>query len=302
MPKGLAFFLKAQTSLHAGAGTAVGAIDLPIQRERHTGWPVVQGSGLKGVLRHHAKPLGANDSEIVEIFGPETDNASDHAGAVSLTDARILLFPVRSAKGVFAWVTCPAVLKRLKTDLKMIGLEPKWTAPSVPDDGAVLPTNSVLKLQSQNSCWLVLEEFRLKVTEVTKDFDADPIGNWLNEYIPEATEVAKQLAIISDGCFDHLAHFATQIETRIALNYETKTVKGTALFNQECLPPETVLYSLALTKGSRKPADDSGRRLTADQIVGKLCGWFDGKLLQIGGDETTGKGFCWVKTVQEVGS
>ena len=39
------------TSLHAGAGQSVGAVDLPIQRERHTAWPMVQASGVKGAFR-----------------------------------------------------------------------------------------------------------------------------------------------------------------------------------------------------------------------------------------------------------
>jgi CRISPR-associated protein Cmr4 len=37
--------------LHAGSGAIIGAVDLPIQRERHTGWPHVQASALKGAFR-----------------------------------------------------------------------------------------------------------------------------------------------------------------------------------------------------------------------------------------------------------
>src|SRR5438309_535349 len=44
-------FLHAQTGLHPGSGTALGTVDLPIQRERHTQWPVIPGSTLKGILR-----------------------------------------------------------------------------------------------------------------------------------------------------------------------------------------------------------------------------------------------------------
>src|SRR5271157_5700625 len=43
--------LHAQTSLHPGSGTALGVIDLPVQRERHTLWPTIPGSALKGILR-----------------------------------------------------------------------------------------------------------------------------------------------------------------------------------------------------------------------------------------------------------
>jgi CRISPR-associated protein Cmr4 len=40
-------FLYAETPLHAGSGTALGAVDLPVQRERMTNLPMVQGSGIK---------------------------------------------------------------------------------------------------------------------------------------------------------------------------------------------------------------------------------------------------------------
>ena len=43
-----------------------------------------------------------------------------NAGAVAFSDARILAFPVRSLSGVFAWVTCPAVLDRLSRDFGLV--------------------------------------------------------------------------------------------------------------------------------------------------------------------------------------
>ena len=39
-----------RTPLHVGAGSSVGAVDQPIFRERHTRFPVIPGSALKGVL------------------------------------------------------------------------------------------------------------------------------------------------------------------------------------------------------------------------------------------------------------
>ena len=42
--------LHAQTALHPGSGTALGTVDLPVQRERHTHWPTIAGSALKGIL------------------------------------------------------------------------------------------------------------------------------------------------------------------------------------------------------------------------------------------------------------
>lgn len=44
-------FVHALTGLHPGSGTALGVVDLPVQRERHTDWPLIPGSSLKGVMR-----------------------------------------------------------------------------------------------------------------------------------------------------------------------------------------------------------------------------------------------------------
>ena len=43
--------LVAQTDIHAGASNSGSLVDLPIQREGHTDWPVIAGSGVKGALR-----------------------------------------------------------------------------------------------------------------------------------------------------------------------------------------------------------------------------------------------------------
>lgn len=41
-------FYYAVSPVHMGAGSAIGAIDSPIQREVHTKHPMFAGSGLKG--------------------------------------------------------------------------------------------------------------------------------------------------------------------------------------------------------------------------------------------------------------
>ena len=44
-------------------------------------------------------------------------------GAVSISDARLLFFPVRSNLAPYVWITCPGVLKRFNTDLAMAGFK-----------------------------------------------------------------------------------------------------------------------------------------------------------------------------------
>ncbi|WP_297458238.1 type III-B CRISPR module RAMP protein Cmr4, partial [Thermococcus sp.] len=111
--------------VHAGSGSETSVIDLPIQREKHTGFPVIWGQSLKGVLRHAFEDGGMDLEVIYSIFGPDVDELrkNAYAGAISVGDAKILLFPVRSAKGVFAYVTSPLVLERFKRDMELAGKE-----------------------------------------------------------------------------------------------------------------------------------------------------------------------------------
>ncbi|MCG0313652.1 MAG: type III-B CRISPR module RAMP protein Cmr4, partial [Calditerricola sp.] len=98
-------FLTCETPLHAGTGQDLGIVDLPIQRERMTAFPKVEASGIKGSLREHLSTVKRMDTKMVdELFGPErlTDETA-HMAALGFTDARLLLFPVRAMKGVFAW-------------------------------------------------------------------------------------------------------------------------------------------------------------------------------------------------------
>src|SRR5579875_2019359 len=100
-------YLFTRTPLHVGAGSSVGAIDQPIIRERHTGFPMIPGSSIKGVLRDACR----NDSQLAQkeeaIFGKQDD-----AGKLSFGEAKLLAFPVRSARGSFAFITCPLALER----------------------------------------------------------------------------------------------------------------------------------------------------------------------------------------------
>src|SRR5947199_2222222 len=109
----------ALSPLHPGTGQAVGAIDLPIARERPTGIPLVPGSSIKGALRARSDP---QDEMTWAVFGPETALSSEHAGGVQFSDAHLVLLPVRSVAGTYAWVTSPYLLRRLARDAREAGL------------------------------------------------------------------------------------------------------------------------------------------------------------------------------------
>ena len=74
-------YLYTETPLHAGAGSGLSSIDLPIQRERATQYPIIQGSGIKGKLRAtlegNREELTAEARDTIDVvFGPPTTNGA----------------------------------------------------------------------------------------------------------------------------------------------------------------------------------------------------------------------------------
>jgi len=122
--------LRAETAIHAGTGQNNGVIDMPIQREVHTGYPCVFGSAVKGAFRAHAEVRRKDMAiDVNKVFG--TADSDGNTSQISMTDARLLLLPVRSLTGHFKLVTCPNILNRLKRDMQMMGQKTDWKVPEV---------------------------------------------------------------------------------------------------------------------------------------------------------------------------
>lgn len=267
-PAGKVLYIQALTSLHPGSGTALGSVDLPVQRERHTRWPLIPGSTIKGVLRDAAK----TDHEL--LYGSEGTGGELFAGALTFTDARILAFPVRSLKGVFAWATCPMALERWQRDLALAGRE--VAVPSEVTEvkeGHAAAGKACPCIQSGE---IYLEEFKFKVIEKP----TIPAS-----FLPSGCD-GSRVVILNDTDFTYFAEHATEITARIRLSKETKTVEEGALFYQEFVPPEAIFYTVVLASPSRVPGNG---RLEAAEVLEKFT---YPAHVQIGGDETTGKGLC----------
>lgn len=282
-------FVHALTGLHPGSGTALGVVDLPVQRERHTEWPIIPGSSLKGILRAEcARQAGEKDENVLAAFGPPTGDAADHAGAAAFSDARILAFPVRSLTGVFAWVTCPAVLTRLARD---VSVATGGTLPAVPPeigkDRAACAADSPLVIRDGR---LMLEEFEFSRSD---DTDVKELADWIaSRAVSDAGTAGRMrshLAVLDDDDFTHFVRNATEVVARVGLD-ERKTVRKGALFYEEYVPAETIFYSLVLCSKSRRP----NSTLTAADML-RWMGDHTPETLQIGGGETVGKGFCAVR-------
>lgn len=279
--------LLAQTSIHAGTGSNTGVIDLPIQREGHNGWPCVFGSSMKGALRTRAETqYGKDNNSVIYVFGPNTQNASDHAGAIMVSDARLLLLPIRSLTSQFKWVTCPDALKRYQRDSERFGMKTSKIDISVTGNNAIVP-------QQTKDGALFLEEYRFDAKTQNLDALITSLASLMQRDDAE-TALQQQLVIVSDDMFAHLVQHATPVNAHIAIDSDTKTVRNGALWYEETLPPETLLYvGLSATKARAQNAE-----MPAESILGAITGLFAQQpWLQVGGNETVGMGWCAVKAL-----
>lgn len=290
--------------LHMGAGSATGAIDNPIQREVHTGHPLIAGSGIKGAIRHHFIASGIlNEEDRAVIFGPDT-KASDFAGAVSFTDAQIVAFPVRSLRETFVYATSPSSLARLK---RIAGAAASWEVPSVAQGQFLGDAKNRLRTGDGK---LILEVFEFAQAQQC----IDAIAKWIaesalpvgDEHAFFRTKIQQDLIVLNDTDFSHFVQNATVVEPHVRINNETGTADANngGLFYTENLPPESLLVGQVLSTVDRSKGKDTSRLLDATKILALLLEGRDAKpgidnsVIQFGGDATSGRGLVLVHSVK----
>ena len=276
------YFLHALSPLHAGTGQSVEAIDLPIARMRSMGIPFVPGSSIKGVLRDERRNLPSPE-EWIAIFGPEKEG-DEHAGAIVVGDARLLLLPVRSFKGVFAWVTSPLWLTLAKRDLDGAPGVPS-EVPSVNGAGAKAASTTESALVHQGKVYL--EDLDLAVT------DAPVLAEWGDFFAKSIAPAGhsevftKRFVLVDDETMSFLAETATQVDTRIRLDADTRVVVEGALWTEESLPPESVLIGVLGADRSRRRSTE----LNPEEVMKKALPDNE-TTFQFGGKATIGHGRC----------
>jgi CRISPR-associated protein Cmr4 len=268
--------LYTETSLHCGSESAGGYVDLPVQRERHTNFPVIPGSTIKGVFRDELKSV-----DLDKIFGRQ-----DSPGQVSFGDGMLVAFPVRSSGQPFHWVTCPFVLERL-----MRVLQNKLTIDDPGKGKAWAKTDGVV----------LLEELTVsKKANPTLFPDGGGGLSALLELIPSVDRgfeytrgcFLDRLLVLDDDDFRELVETGTEVLTRIkltALGTTTDIPEGEHpeisspddrkgnMFVEEVVPPETLFVTTL--------------RSSAAAVLETLD---IPKLVRFGGDETIGRGLTHV--------
>lgn len=271
--------LLAETPIHPGTGRGLGVVDLPVAREAATDYPVLVGSSLKGALRDkfeagRREAGDSTDAARAAAAGPfGTQNA---AGSLMVSDARLLLLPVRSLTASYRWATCPHLVERFRRDLARAGLVPRPSVPQVAK-GRVLASGPA-------ASELFLEERQFKVA-------GPPSPDLVEAVLPlirhddTRGRVESQLAVLHDDDFAWFARYGLSFQARNVLEGETK--RSVNLWYEETLPADTVMYALAAAR--------------SDDALGVLVGLFPDPeaYLQAGGNETVGQGWFAVTLLRD---
>lgn len=253
--------LLAETSIHPGAGQSSGVVDLPVARDAATDYPVVPGSSLKGALLGLTRQSGKiTKVEQQQIFGQQ-----DNAGALLVSDARLLLLPVRSLQSSYKWITCPHLLERFTRDADRAGEKP----------GAFVCNVETGKYIGADNGDLFLEERQFFYSAAPTDDLVKAIGA-LIRHEPTRARLASQLVVLHDNDFTWFARHGLAVQARNVLDEEKKTSRN--LWYEETIPPDALFYTLLAER--------------RDGALDAVAALFEGHpYLQVGGNETVGMGW-----------
>jgi len=257
--------LLAETSIHPGSGQETGFVDLPVAREAATDYPVIVGSSFKGALLDRARSDGVDESTRTKVFG-----AQDSAGSLLVSDARLVLLPVRSLTSHYKWITCPHVLERLGRDIRRAGC----THARIPTQG---PAKG--RFLGHGDTPLFLEERQFQ-----RDGD---LPNGLVEGLKRLVahsdtqnRLPQQLVVLHNDDFAWFARFGLAVNARNVLDDLKKTSKS--LWYEETVPPDSLFYCLLAERNGTEAIDAIKRRFA------------DRPYIQVGGNETVGQGWMAV--------
>lgn len=281
-PYGL-FLISFESPFYPGMGRSEKGIDLTIQRDPK-GLPTYFSSGLKGALRSFYH-LNYNEEEVNTLFGSE-----DQVSNIIFSDAHLLLFPVKSLTGFFAYVTSEYVLNRFCRVLQKMGT--LVTPPKIEGNALTLTDRLFTKRNEENRVFLMDGTIDVPVKKAQ---NGDK--NKLESIVKEITSVMRKtpsyaylqrtikdrFLIVSDEDFSKITRQGTEKVTRIKLKYETKTTEEGGLFTQELIPEDTILYSGVYISKTTEEGLIALRKFENLFKSGFL-------VLQLGGDETLGRG------------
>lgn len=265
-----------RTPLHVGAGSSVGAVDQPVVRERHTHFPVIPGTAIKGVLSDLWNDASFKRTEEGKRYFGEDDNKAEKqfSGSLAFGEAKLLAFPVRSAKGCFAFVTSPLCLERYKRDAGL-----SFAIPTLERNTCLAGADVVFEDKDA----VILEEYCFAKKGAFPEDWAKQLATLADDAVLNGGTA--RFVLIPDEDMSFFAENACQISQHVCIDSETGTAAEGKLFNQEEVPSETLFYA---------PITELRTDCDYANFAKKIS---ERPLVQFGGKGTSGIGYCSVKLV-----
>lgn len=247
-------FLYVETALHAGTAQPGYAIDLPIQRDP-SGIPLIPTSTLRGSVLASARSLREKD-EIAWAFGSPPGSDAEQEGVLTFSPARILLYPVRTYKDVFAWITSPQLLSAWRAAMTECGGDVSTS--SIPEPGeheAMVAPQAPVLAESQT---LVIEDFSFPARQAP---EVVALGEWFAQHAMPSdpsyqffrNRMQSTLVVLPNEACHFLLQHRIPVTRRVAINPETGTAEEGAFWIEESLPSESLLYTLVGTENRGTP-------------------------------------------------
>jgi CRISPR-associated protein Cmr4 len=274
------------------------------------------GPELKDITGNNNQDENNDNTNTSETSQQETLNNSTSTasqleqGDIWIGDGSLLWIPVPSLSHGVVWVSCPMLLKRwarLQTDLPAI--------PAIPSDKPYI--TNIFKEESQK------KQIFLKDARIT----ADKLSLWSkfnseNKFIPsndiERNDI-EQVLLLPDRHFATITQMSLWRQVKIKLD-EHKSVDGGFRY-EEAIPPDTLMYfpwGVTSQVNNKELKTDKAKKLfeKRKELAKKYDVAFQAdnqaevakklfikhleqevKILQIGGQESLGRGFVrqWLK-------
>lgn len=284
-------YLYAESPVHTGAASSLDVLDLPVQREAATGYPVIWGQSLKGALRQAASDVGWPKPRLEAVFGSAIGDQGEEGGTtpgtLAVGDAQLVAMPVPTLRHTFAWLTSEIALVRLARKYRTLHREAP-AAPSVRADGG-LCSSAVWSQSASEALGPVLVRFGGPFSEPLAAWAALIAADALGEgevFGPFAAKLREDLLLAGSDIVPVLLRECTEQAVRVQLAEDSKRVTA-GPFYSEYLPAETIMAASLTLRGKGNAAE----------YQAALRELLHGKLLQVGGDETLGKGLVWSRLV-----
>lgn len=228
---------------------------------------------MKGAFRVWSSGAGFDDGAKKDLFGvaADEDEGSDKgAGSILIGEARLALLPVRSVSHSYLYITCPTILRRLSQDVARAGVSLAFPKFDEIAEGTCLAQSAMIGL----------EEREFQRQGCVPEGLTEALVSLFQQRFSDEAELKNRLVVLNDADFSWFAQFALQVVTRNSLD-ENKRVKTGALWSEELLPTDSLLWML-LGVRSGVPSGTLKNVCTAIDAF---------SYLQVGGNETIGQGW-----------